>query len=176
MNPYLALLKAFWWVIPMVGLFVYGTYWHHEAKDIAKDYAVFKSDTIAAGERFRANQLQEKITRDKITQDEEKKHAAEDATRDTRYDVALARVRQLEKGGPGSGQAKPVSGTATICADPAADKRLSDAVSIHLAEVRRILAAERTETMGQLRVAEKQTGTLIVGQEWLTRQRAVVTP
>ena len=115
----------------------------------------------------KATALQDELNRGKITKEQEIAHAKLDSDKDARIATLTDLVRSYAKGRAGG---SAVSGSATICNDAAQNKRLTDAISIHLNEVRAIIAGERTQTLGILGDAQSQTNTLIVAQDWIGAQ------
>ena len=101
-----------------------------------------------------------------ITEKISDEHAKQDAAIAAKY----ADAKRLLHARPST---QPVSGSASICPDAADNNRLSDAVSVHLAEVRRIIADERAAALGLFKQAEQQTGQLVEAQQWLTQQGEV---
>jgi hypothetical protein len=82
----------------------------------------------------------------------------------------LERLREQPRGG---GAAQPVRVVAEVCDDAAANRGLSDAISRHLAEVRRVLAGERAAVAGLLKACELQTGDLLDVQTWAAGERTI---
>ena len=116
----LALLRQFWYVPIMLGIFLWGQYWHHETKDVRKDLAVvqanfdsFKDKTSALGEQAKANKaLQEKADEDRI-------RAA-----NTDRDAALDKLRRAQAAANSAGRgvsSNPVApaGSRQVCFDAA---------------------------------------------------------
>ena len=128
------------------------------------DHGTAKLTAFVAKEATEASRISN--IRQTITQKVEADHAKKDAATVAKYDAAL-RLLHANAG------AKPVPVAATICNDQAADNRLSDAIADYLAGVRSIIASERAKVAGLGKVAELQTGTLVEGQDWLTKQEAV---
>ena len=124
-----------------------------------------KYDTFVA--ETKATALQDEINRGKITKEQEAAHVKLNADKDARIATLTDLVRSYAKGRAGG---NAVSGSATICNDAAQNKRLTDAISAHFAEVRAIIARERTEVVGILGDAQAQTNTLIVAQDWIEAQ------
>ncbi len=127
-------------------------------------YGTAKLTAFVAKEATEASRISN--IRQTITQKVEADHAKKDAATVAKYDAALRLLNA-------NSSTKPVPVAATICNDQAADNRLSDAVSVHLAEVRRIIADERAAALGLFKQAESQTGQLTDAQDWLTKQGAV---
>lgn len=82
----------------------------------------------------------------------------------TAADVDAAHARGVRDGRTRAAQ-ESVPVDASICDDPGANQRLSDAVSGYLEESRQIRGRERAETAGLLKTCEAQTGQLINLQE-----------
>jgi len=162
MTSIFLLLRQFWYVIPMALLFAYGTYWHHAAKDIAKDFAVYKADVEKEVAKSKADALAEQVARDKITLEQEKEHAKNDAALNARYADALARLRNVPKTTGSPAGLPPVPDTTRICADPGENNRLLTA-----------LLGYRQAVLGLLQQAERQTQQLTEAQAWLNAQQAV---
>lgn len=78
----LTFLRSAWPYIVMAGLFLWGEYWHHEAKDIKKDFAVYQAQAEANAANQKALELEKEKSRAKTIAD-----AAADR------DAALDRMR-----------------------------------------------------------------------------------
>lgn len=166
MPEILAFARAYWpyILIALLAMFAWGA-WERGDAAIAH-LATFKATVEAAGKVGEANAARQRAERTTITAQQESKHAGDNLRLTTELDSLRARISSADK-------TKPVSGTASICDDEAKDKRLSLIISEHLREVRRIIAGERTETLGLIGDAQKQTDELINFQEWATLESAV---
>ena len=145
----------------VLGAYFYGR--HDGAEKVQLRFDTFVAETKAAGEAARSKAIAEKAERDKITQEQELRHAKDDAALNARYAAALASLRSIpQKGSSGSGSMPPIPQTTRICNDSAENNRLLTA-----------LLTYRQSILGLLQTCEGQTKQLTEAQAWLKAQSAV---
>jgi hypothetical protein len=148
-------------ILTMVGAYFKGR--HDGAEVVQARYDAFVAQVRAEGEAAKTKALQEQAARDKITQEQEKRHAQDTADLNARYAVALARMRAVPaKGSTSSGNLPPVPETTRICADPGENNRLLTALLVY-----------RQSVLGLLQTCEGQTKQLTEAQAWLKAQALV---
>lgn len=154
----LNLLGRFWYLIPMLGLFLWGEWWHHETKDVQKDLAVlqaqfdgFKAQVKSEGEKAKAE------AETKIANSERVNNERVQALQSSYADIAARynglRSVQAKNGGGSGGSVMPaVPDTARANNDAARDQQL----------------------LGVLQFADLQTAQLRACQDWISAQMKVM--